>query len=246
MDGMKILLAALMMAAMPGAVRAGISADFELGAAWASRNDQGVPGKDGTRFSLVDDLTTPILPAFRARLGWDINERQHASALFAPLRATSRGKFDRDVDFNGSTFHAGRPVVAIYRFDSYRLTWRYRIIRSADWTFWAGLTGKLRDAEVSLVGETESSKLNTGFVPLVNIHATWNPGGSRAGMLFDADAAAAPQGRAEDVHLAFTYELREGLTGRAGYRVVEGGADVDAVYNFALIHYFVTGVEARF
>ena len=242
---MKAGLVAVVMA-VSGQVMAGITADFELGAAWASRNDQAIPGTNGTRFSLVEDLKTPILPAFRARLGWNISEQQQVSALFAPLRANARGTFDRDIHFNGKIFKAGKPVVGIYRFDSYRITWRYRVKAGDDYTVWAGLTGKIRDAEVSLVGETESSKLNTGFVPLINIHATWNPGGSRGGVLFDADAAAAPQGRAEDVLLAFTYLLRDGVTGRIGYRVVEGGADVDAVYNFALINYVVTGLVVDF
>ncbi len=233
-------------AVLTGPAPASITADFELGAAWATRNDQAIPGTDGTRFSLVDDLSTPTLPVFRARLGWTVSDRQHVTALFAPLRATCRGTFDRDVYFNGEVFHAGRPVVGIYRFDSYRLTWRYRLIGKGNWAFWAGLTGKIRDAEVALVGETESAKTNTGFVPLINLHATYSPAGARAGFLFDADAAAAPQGRAEDVLVAFTYALREGLVGRVGYRFLEGGADVDEVYNFAFINYLVTGLEARF
>jgi hypothetical protein len=231
---------------LSGPALSAVTADFELGAAWTTRNDQAIPGTDGTRFSLVDDLSTPVLPAFRARIGYAIGERQHVSALFAPLRATCRGTFDHDVNFNGEVFHAGRPVVGIYQFDSYRLTWRYRLIARGNWTLWAGLTGKIRDAEVALVGETESSKTNTGFVPLLNLHAAWNPSGSKAGLLFDADAAAAPQGRAEDVLVAFTYVVRDGLVGRVGYRFLEGGADVDEVYNFALINYLVTGLEARF
>jgi len=32
------------------------------------------------------------------------------------------------------------------------------------------------------------------------------------------------------------------VTGRIGYRMVEGGADVDEVYNMAWIHYAVMGI----
>jgi len=238
--GMAFIVAAL--AAWPRPAAAGMTADFELGAAWTGRNDQAIPGTGGTRFSLVNDLKTPVLPAFRARLGWDIGETQQVSALFAPLRATARGAFNRDIRFCGRTYEAGKPVVAIYRFDSYRLTWRYRVAKGADWAMWAGFTGKIRDAEVTLVGESEDSKYNTGFVPLLNFQVSWNPRGGPAGLLFDADAAAASQGRAEDVHLAFTWRLRDGVTGRIGYRMVEGGADVDEVYNMAWIHYAVMGI----
>jgi hypothetical protein len=60
--------------------------------------------------------------------------------------------------------------------------------------------------------------------------------------LLDADALAAPQGRAEDVFLALTWALRDGLELRAGYRTPEGGADNDEVYSFAWLHYAVVGV----
>ena len=35
-------------------------------------------------------------------------------------------------------------------------------------------------------------------------------------------------------------------TFRLGYRFLEGGADVDDVYNFAFIHYYVFGWSQRF
>jgi hypothetical protein len=31
----------------------------------------------------------------------------------------------------------------------------------------------------------------------------------------------------------------------AGYRILEGGADVDEVYSFALLHYGVVGLTVR-
>jgi len=33
---------------------------------------------------------------------------------------------------------------------------------------------------------------------------------------------------------------------RAGYRILEGGADNDEVYNFALLNYAAAGLEFRF
>jgi hypothetical protein len=44
-----------------------------------------------------------------------------------------------------------------------------------------------------------------------------------------------PQGRAEDVMLALPWDVGEAITLRAGYRMLEGGADNDEVYNFAWI-----------
>ena len=65
-------------------------------------------------------------------------------------------------------------------------------------------------------------------------------------MLFDADALAAPQGRAEDVLIAATWRARDTLALRVGYRTVEGGADNDAVYSFAWFHYVVVGLAINF
>jgi hypothetical protein len=64
--------------------------------------------------------------------------------------------------------------------------------------------------------------------------------------LLDGDALAAPQGRAEDVQIAVTYKVSENLQVRAGYRILEGGADNDGVYNFVLFHYASIGLSYTF
>ena len=110
----------------------------------------------------------------------------------------------------------------------------------------AGLTGKIRDAEISLYGPEAARKTNTGFVPLLNVHVEWRPRGGRFGVVFEADALVAPQGRAEDVLVAATWAVSDAIVLRAGYRTVEGGASNDEVYNFAWLHYAVSGVELRF
>jgi hypothetical protein len=62
----------------------------------------------------------------------------------------------------------------------------------------------------------------------------------------EGDALAAKQGRAEDVLLALLYRLSPKVTVKAGYRIVEGGANVEEVYNFALIHYASLGILIDF
>ncbi len=102
------------------------------------------------------------------------------------------------------------------------------------------------DAEISLYGPRTARKTNTGFVPLLNVHVEWRPGGGPLGVVLDADALAAPQGRAEDILLAATWAVSDAVVLRVGYRTVEGGADNDTVYNFAWLHYAVGGVALRF
>jgi len=223
----------------------GPEAEFEVGAAWASRNDVRIPGAGGTDLSLVDELNTSVAPVFRVRVGYRFRDRHYVTALYAPLQVNATGSVQRDVDFAGGSYPAGTPLLAVYRFDSYRLTYRYSFVRTPSFEFAAGATAKIRDAEISLNGVETSSKTNTGFVPLLNVHIEWRPGAGPVGLLFDADALAAPQGRAEDVLLAAMWTLHEGLYLYAGYRTLEGGADNEEVYNFAWFHYAVVGVHLR-
>jgi hypothetical protein len=86
---------------------------------------------------------------------------------------------------------------------------------------------------------------DVGVVPLVNLDFAWRFAG-RMSLLLNADAAWAPQGRAEDLALAVEYASSEAVALRLGYRLLEGGADVAQVYNFALVHYATFGMTLRF
>lgn len=211
----------------------------------ASRNDVRIPGDGGTRVSFVHDLETPAAPAFRIRLGARLYERHLISLLYAPLETLSSGRVSRDLTFAGVTFPAETPLWATYRFDSYRLTYRYSFIRNDELELAAGLTAKIRDAEIAVHGPSTARKTNTGFVPLLNLHAEWRPKGAAYGILFDADALAAPQGRAEDVLLAVQVRARDRITLYAGYRTLEGGADNDEVFNFSWFHYAALGMRVE-
>jgi hypothetical protein len=240
------LVAALVLSAPRLAVADGIEADFEVGVVAASRNDARIPGDSGTLLSFVDDLSAPPTPVFRLRAGYRFAERHLVSALYAPLRLNATGVLGRDANFAGQTFPAGNPVLGVYRFDSYRLTYRYSFVQSETVELAAGLTGKIRDAEISLYGPQAATKTNTGFVPLLNFHFEWRPGGGPFGVVVDADALAAPQGRAEDILVAATWAASDAIVLRIGYRTVEGGADNEEVYNFTWLHYAVGGAELRF
>ena len=236
------LCVAVACAASARPASAAVEAELEGGYVFASRNDVRIPGDGGTGFSLVDDLSTDPAPAFRARLGVRLAGRHVITALWAPLRLNASGTIADDVLFDGGSYPGGTPLLAVYRFDSYRLTYRYSFVRTVEWEVAAGATAKIRDAEVSLYGADARSKTNTGFVPLLNIHVAWRPGGSRFGLLLNADALVAPQGRAEDVLVAATWDISDQLQLRVGYRTLEGGADNDEVYNFSWFHYAVAGV----
>lgn len=62
----------------------------------------------------------------------------------------------------------------------------------------------------------------------------------------DVDALAGGPGRAEDAALKLAYDVRNDWRLAAGYRTVEGGANVPSVYAFAWLHYAVLSVTRRF
>ena len=218
--------------------------ETETGVAVSTLNDVRIPNEDGTRLSLTHDLDPDPAWCFRLRVGKTLADRHTLLVLAAPLTLHAEGAFDHDVTYDGQMFPAGQPVRATYRFDSYRLTYRYDFPLDRI-ELGVGVSAKIRDAAIALDGERYAEYTNTGFVPLVNFGLFW-PFTKAAGLLLEGDALAAPQGRAEDVLLAVTADFSESVRFRAGYRVLEGGADTDEVYTFALIHYATIGLTARF
>ncbi len=226
----------------PGPALASGSLELEAGLVLPGKNDVAVPGNTGSRFSLTDDLDADRAGAFRLRYGHQFGERHWIAVLAAPLTVQSQGSFDDDITFNGRQFAAGQPVQARFRFDSYRLIYRYRWLQTDALRVSIGAALKLRDASIRLSsGDTRSEKSNTGLVPLLSFDLNWRLR-DRLSLLIDGEALAAPQGRAEDVLLAIHHTANDRLSFRLGYRVLEGGADNEAVYSFSLFHFLVGGV----
>ncbi len=221
--------------------------ELEGGAVWQSRNDVQIPNdNNATRFSLVDLVGSGPWPAVRAYLTWNISARHGLRVLVAPLQYTESGTFADTVRFAGGTFDPGSATSATYKFNSFRLTYRYRLLNSGRWRGWIGLTAKIRDARVALQqGSAAAEDTDVGFVPLLHLAGHFLIT-DRWRILLDVDALAGGPGRAEDVALKVAYDLSDHWQLTAGYRTVEGGADVDAVYNFAWFHYAVASVVYRF
>jgi len=250
MNTLGILKAAfiLVLAMLAGATgRAGnLEIDLESGAVFSGYNDIRIPNETGTDISLTDDFKSDTEIYYRIKLNYRAGDRHFFSALYAPLTVDASGVADDAVSFEYVDFPAGSEITAKYVFNSYRLTYRYTVADRPDYNLGLGFTAKIRDAEVSLKSrELKSVKENVGFVPLVSFHLALFPDRD-FGLVIDGDALAAPQGRAEDVLAAVTYKIYPNAQLRAGYRILEGGADVDEVYSFALLHYLSLGVKISF
>jgi hypothetical protein len=225
----------------------GLAVEVEAGPVWQGRNDVEIPN-DGTasRFSISRLIGNGPSFAYRAYVSYDVNDKHGLRLLVAPLTIEGDGTPQEEIRFNGRTFEAGVQMDASYRFDSYRFTYRYRLFDGSRFRWHIGVTAKIRAAEVKLSqGAIETSYDNVGFVPLLHLAGEWKVS-DRWSAALDADALAAPQGRAEDVSLKFSYRLSDRWSAAAGYRTLEGGADNDEVYTFAWLHYVVASVRYDF
>lgn len=223
-----------------------ISLDLESGYVTTGYNDVRIPGDQGTLFSLNEELKAEGKIFYRLRVNYNINSRNIISVLYAPLTLKSQGSVSQDILFEDVLFPANSDIDATYKFNSYRLTYRYELVQKPKFNFGIGFTAKIRDAKIALAsGDEQSEKVNVGFVPIINFRLSWNPV-EKIGILFEGDALAAPQGRAEDVLLALTYKVSDKIGIKAGYRILEGGADNDEVYTFSLFNYAAAGLFIRF
>jgi len=202
--------------------------DVETGLALPGYNDVRIPNNNTqTNFSLKDDLG--LSPTVHARLNvhWKLNPRHQLSLLATPLTLKGEEKLTKDVVYQGRHFWQNDVVKTSYRFDSYRLQYRY--VLPKDWflirSFGASL--KLRDAEIELKSSSNyATKTNTGFVPLLGLEAGYrvNP---KLDLVLAAEGLASPYGRAEDVFVGAVYDVKPKLGLKAGYRFLEGGSDID-------------------
>jgi hypothetical protein len=221
--------------------------DLETGAAISGYNDVRIPNNsEYTKLSFTDDLKSDTVPFFRANLHYRLHERHRLSLLYAPLTIKPTGTVNRDVVYQDEIFPAGEEIEAIYRFDSYRLQYRY-YFRNQNRIFKAiGLTVKLRHAEIKIESEQRSAtKKDTGFVPIINFLLSHNLSPDFE-LVLDGEALFSPYGRAADVLFSLNYLLNDRFTLYGGYRILEGGSDNDEVYTFALINYMSLGLKTKF
>jgi hypothetical protein len=220
--------------------------EVEAGSTWLARNDVQIPNDEGTRFSLADLVGAGPSPIVRLQATWHINDRHSLRGVYAPVLIEAPGTPATPLLFAGTEFAASQPLDATYQFTSYRVTYRYRIFQGDTWTWRIGATAFVRDARVALAqGGREAEDTDVGFVPLGHVAGEARLG-ERWTLLLDLDVTAAPQGRAIDFGGRVQYALSNRWAVAGGYRTIEGGADVERVFNFAWLNAAVATLALRF
>lgn len=211
---------------------------FELklsfGSSWQQSNDVQIPNDaNGTRFSLNDIAGAGPWPGIRLEGIWNINDKHGIRVLLAPLSYSETGAVSDPIRFAGETFNSNQPIQGEYTFNSWRAGYRYHMRARDKWDFWLGGTLKVRDAEIKLTqGAVTSSDDDVGIVPLLYLAGEYRFDGPWS-VAADIDALGGGPGRAIDLGLSVNYALSTQWNLGFEYRALEGGADIDQLYNFA-------------
>jgi hypothetical protein len=127
-----LLMPVMQTKAEAGDNEAKFAIEIEAGPVWQSRNDVQIPNiEEGTRFSLVDLIGNGPYPGARLYFTWNISRRHGLRLLAAPLTYTESGVFNSPVNFAGAVFDAGVSTEGTYKFNSWRITYRYQFYRGA-------------------------------------------------------------------------------------------------------------------
>lgn len=230
----------------------GLELTYENSIFWESRNVARIPNATGTLLDLNQNRKQPFTwNAPRIYASAYIAKNHEMRALWAPLSISGTLNRPESSIFFGETFAPNQDLQTFYKFNSYRLSYIYHFYRSEPWSMAVGLTAKIRDAEIRISHDNQiASKKNVGFVPLLHFQANRTLGENWI-LGFDLDASAAPQGRAIDAALKlerlFTFfGAGHPFSLYTGYRTVEGGADVESVYNFAWFNSLIFGARGMF
>lgn len=220
--------------------------DVESGIAIVGYSDIQIPKSTGTLISFSEELETDPTFFIRGRFTYHFNKSNMISVLIAPLTLKAAGSVNREVVFEGESFSPNTTLNTVYKFNSYRLTYEHFWYAGDRLRFGLGLTGKVRDAAISIADANKiSEKTDLGFVPLIKFSFAWRFA-DRLALILDGDALGAPQGRAEDIALSFQGDIGERLSLKLGYRVLEGGSDVEVVYSFTWVNYLFGGFSLGF
>jgi hypothetical protein len=186
------------------------SLEVETGAVWQSRNQIHIPdSSEGTRFALTDIQRNGPDAQRRVELTWNMAHRHSVRFVYAPLAFSGTGAFEMPVRFAGGSFTPGTAVDSEYKFDSYRLSYRYLLHESEHWRWRIGATAFIRDARVELRQQgIVASDSNVGFVPLLSASLEYDVAPHWTALL-DFDGLVSTQGRAIDAAAKIRYDLSD-------------------------------------
>lgn len=186
-------------------------------------------------------------PYVRLYATYDFNNRHALRLTFAPLQVDGTGSLSDDVTFRDDVFTADAPTEGTYKFNIYRLTYRWTFYDRERWRWGLGAAALVRDAHITLEqGDKKQTRDDLGVVPLLHLYSAYRFN-DQVLVILDVEA----RGRQWDEpsmpppSRLHTISIRDGTWGPDTGRS-RGGADHNEVYTFAWLHYALAEAGYRF
>ncbi|MEG0948803.1 hypothetical protein [Chryseobacterium sp.] len=216
--------------------------------AFGANNTLQRPNNDeGTRIFLNKEFDRKHRAIFSPRVELEYTyKRNHFILTGSLLKDQFEGISMKEIRYDGTTFAGGSNLNTTYRFNTYRIGYRYRLVDRMRFDFELGATLLIRDAAITMRSESQKAKYsNVGVAPLLSYYLGWNPTESFS-LLSYGDGFAVGLGRAFDIFAGARYRFSPILSAIIGYRLLEGGSDVKKIYTMALFNYLSFGVGIHF
>jgi hypothetical protein len=223
------------------------SLELELGSSWQAKNDVQIPNDlDGSRFSAKDIVGNGPWSNVRLNGLYNFNDKHALRVVLAPFSYSETGVSNIPIQYQNQAFQANQPLQTDYKFNLWRVGYRYHFYERENHDMWFGVTSKIRDAEVSLRQQNvKGTDDNVGFVPLLYFATEYRLNNSWS-VFADIDGLAGGPGRAFDLSVKLNYDLNSDWKLGIGYRTLEGGVDNDDVYNFAGFNSALISLSRKF
>jgi hypothetical protein len=214
---------------------------LELGQAFVGSNNYQIPRTFGTKV----ELGSQSIPFYlRLRSVIDVSRNHEITFLFAPFSYQAIKKFNNNVQFNNELFFANQEVNIKYKFNSYRIGYRYHLHEAQTLLIKVGLTGKIRDASIEMSKDGKINRFsNVGFVPLLSTALEWIFIKDFKVILDVEGATGGKNGWALDATTYVQWAFDSKFSGMGGIRYLGGGASVKTVVSFAHIIYGFIGIN---
>jgi hypothetical protein len=207
--------------------------DVQGGTLTVLSNYSQIPNDIGTEVNLDADT----IANYRIYLSTIINNKHEIRFLYAPLSYDIDFIPTDNIRFEDSLLLMGLETQALYKFNSYRLSYIYHFDQVGVAQFRVGFTAKIRDAETALTqGDISESFTDLGFVPLLHLGAKFEIS-KKVFLDLEAEGSWAPQGYAVDGRFTLGYQVNKNLALGAGVGYLDGGANIQSVNTFARLFY---------
>ncbi len=233
---------------LPGAAQSEWQIRIMPQVAFGAKNTVQRPNNsDGTRIHLNKEFERKHGSSFSPRIELEYSyNRHHAIGTAAFVHDEFEGITGKEILYDGILFNNGNFINTKYKFNTYRIGYRYRLVEQPWLALELGAALLVRDAYIQLKDEEQRTKYsNVGIAPLLSYYIEWKAD-ARISLLSYGDAFAVKVGRAEDVFAGAKYRFTDQLYGTAGYRLLEGGSDSDNVYTMSLFHFVSVGLGIVF